>query len=328
MARLSVDPAARKVWRQVALALILAAILPLSPGAETGKPPPSAGNNPTQVADDKPTQPAGIKINDWAWLSDVEARRRTPFRIFDNVSYVGLDWVACYLIETDAGLILIDSLYQPFLEILLDNIRSLGHDPADVAYVVVTHGHWDHAGGAAFLQERLGARVILAAADWDLMARDSSSGNTHFTPPLEDLVLDDGESLTLGNTTLTFHLTPGHTDGSLTVEFPARDGAATWRALTYGGVGINFDDPQRLNTYMDSVNRIKERGPFQVNLTNHPGMGRVFPRSREMDARRSGDRHPFVDPAGLDAWLDSRLVVAREALPAAPEPEETRLPAP
>jgi len=194
--------------------------------------------------------------------------------------------------------------------------------------VVVTHGHWDHAGGASFLQETLGARVILAAADWDLMAADSSSGNTHFTPPREDLVLDDRESLILGDTTLTFHLTPGHTEGSLSVAFPARDGESTWRALTYGGVGINFDDRQRLKTYMDSVERIRERGPFQVNLTNHPGMGRIFPRSSELPGRQPGSAHPFVDRSGLDAWLDSRLATAREALPAAAGDEETDDPAP
>jgi metallo-beta-lactamase class B len=249
-------------------------------------------------------------INDWAWLSDIEARRRPPFRIFDNVAYVGLDWVSCYLIETSAGLILIDALYEPYTETLLDNIRALGHDPADVAYVIVTHGHWDHAGGAATLQEKLGARVVMSAADWDLVARDSSSGNTRFTPAREDLALGDGEILTLGDTTLTFHLTPGHTDGSLSVEFPARDGERTWRALTYGGVGINFSDPEKLKTYSDSVRRIMARGPFDVNLTNHPGMAWVFPLARDLAARQPGEPHPFVDPAAMAAFLKQRLAAA------------------
>jgi metallo-beta-lactamase class B len=329
--------------RWIASFFTLAAILPLFTGAalllmaiscagavsatapqDISSPPAgsrqSDDEEDSSPANGEPTQPVAIKINDWSWLSDVEARRRTPFHIFDNVSYVGLDWVSCYLIETDAGLILIDSLYQPFMEILLDNIRALGHDPQDVAYVVVTHGHWDHAGGARFLQQRLGARVVLSGAGWDLMAGDSSSGNTRFTPADEDLVLDDGESLTLGDTTLAFHLTPGHTAGSLSVEFPARDGDTTWRALTYGGVGINFDDPHRLHTYMDSVHRIQARGPFQVNLTNHPGMGRVFPRSRELAAREPGQAHPYVDPAGMSAWLESRLAAARKALPEAEKP--------
>lgn len=253
-------------------------------------------------------------FQDWAWLSDVEARRRPPFRIFDNVSYVGLDWVSCYLIETSAGLILIDALYEPYTGILLDNIRTLGHDPADVAYVIVTHGHWDHAGGAAALQEKLGARIVMGATDWDLVGRDASSGHTRFKPAREDLAMGDRETLTLGDTTLTFHLTPGHTDGSLSVEFPARDGETTWRALTYGGVGINFSDPERLKTYSDSVRRIMARGPFAVSLTNHPGMARVFPRARDLAARRPGEPHPFVDPAAMATFLEQRLEVARRAL--------------
>ncbi len=253
-------------------------------------------------------------IHDWAWLSDVEARRRPPFRIFDNVAYVGLDWVSCYLIETSAGLILIDALYEPYTETLLDNIRALGHDPADVAYVIVTHGHWDHAGGAGTLQEKLGARIVMGAADWDLVDRDSSSGNTHFTPAREDLAQGDRETLTLGDTTLTFHLTPGHTEGSLSVEFPARDGETTWRALTYGGVGINFSGPERLKTYSDSVHRIMARGPFDVSLTNHPGMARVFPRARDLTARGPGEPHPFVDRTAMADFLEQRLEAARQAL--------------
>ncbi len=252
-------------------------------------------------------------INDWNWLSDMEARRRPPFRIFDNVAYVGLDWVSCYLIQTSAGLILIDALYEPYTETLLDNIRTLGYDPAEVAYVIVTHGHWDHAGGARSLQEKFGARIIMGAADWDLVARDSSSGKTRFTPAREDLALGDRETLTLGDTTLTFHLTPGHTDGSLSVEFPAREGETTWRALTYGGVGINFSDPERLKTYSDSVHRIMARGPFDVSLTNHPGMARVFPRARDLAARQPGAPHPFVDPASMTTFLENRLEAARQA---------------
>lgn len=258
-------------------------------------------------------------INDWAWLSDREARRREPFHIFDNVAYVGLDWVSCYVIETSEGLILIDALYAPFTDILLDNMRSLGYDPEQVRWVVVTHGQWDHAGGARALQQRFGARVIAAAADWDLMQAEPGSGQTRFVPADEDLALADGETLVLGDTTLRFHLTPGHTAGSLSVEFPARDGNATWRALTYGGVGINFNNPDRLQTYMDSVHRIRKRGPFDVNLTNHPGMGRLFPRQRQLQRRQQDGAHPFVDRPAMAQWLEYRLQVAREALvPSAP----------
>ena len=78
-----------------------------------------------------------------------------PFQIFDNLYYVGIEWVGSYLLVTSDGLILIDSLHEPYVETSAENIRKLGFDPADVRYVVGTHGHFDHVGGHAYYQENV-----------------------------------------------------------------------------------------------------------------------------------------------------------------------------
>jgi metallo-beta-lactamase class B len=251
---------------------------------------------------------------EWEWLSDPDQRPRPPFRIFDDLYYVGLDWVAAYLLATSDGLILIDTLYEPFTDHVLQSIRALGFEPADVKFIVVTHGHWDHAGGAALLQERTGARLVMSEADWELVRTSPGKGRRRFEPPAEDLVLRDGDILKLGETTVRFLLTPGHTDGVLSLVLPVHDGKRAYRALTFGGAGLDFDGADRLRAYIDSVRRLLALEDLSVNLPNHPGMGRIFRRAALLQERRPGQPHPFVAPDELRAWLQERLARATDRL--------------
>src|SRR4249919_3915882 len=75
------------------------------------------------------------------------AQQTEPFKIIDNVSYVGLETVASYLIPTNDGLILVDATYADTADLVIDNVRKLGQDPAKIKYVLITHGHADHFGG-------------------------------------------------------------------------------------------------------------------------------------------------------------------------------------
>ena len=92
----------------------------------------------------------------WQSWEDPKQQYVQPFQIFDNVYYVGIDWVAAYLIDTGDGLVLIDSLYGKWINVLERNIRHLGFDPADIKYLINTPGHFDHAGGSAHFQKNYG----------------------------------------------------------------------------------------------------------------------------------------------------------------------------
>ena len=92
-------------------------------------------------------------------------------------------------------------------------------NPADVKYVLITHGHSDHDEGATYFQRSNGARVMLGARDWDLIARRKLPGGT----PKRDLVAEDGGKITLGDTTVGITLTPGHTPGAYGLIFQAKD---------------------------------------------------------------------------------------------------------
>ena len=249
-----------------------------------------------------------------AITSNPTLQRVEPFRIFDNVSYVGVRWVSAYLIDTSDGLILIDALTADFVENAIDGIRELGFDPAALKYVLITHGHRDHAGGAAELQARFGARVAMTERDWELVsARALKDG---FAAPHRDVVVQDGDEITLGGTTVRFYVTPGHTPGVLSMEFDVHDGRDVHRAFVFGGVGLNFDGVARTEAYLRSVGRIRDlaRGPVpvSVNLSNHPVAGGVLSRRANLTSRGESEPHPYVDTDAFLTWLD-RLESRTEA---------------
>ena len=232
-------------------------------------------------------------VNAPAQGNDWNAQTRDAFKIFDNLYYIGVDLVSAYLIPTRDGLIVIDTLFAASHDKLVDNIRTVGYDPADVEYIFVSHGHGDHAEGAPLLKALTGARVGMTAADWDMTGQD------------RDLVIADGESITLGDTTMTFYVTPGHTPGVLSMAFTVRDGDASYDAFMFGGMGLNFSGVDRTRMYLDSVDRIQAMEGIDVNVTNHEGAGQIFARADRLAERGAGDPHPFVDPEGFYSWLDT-----------------------
>ena len=260
----------------------------------------------------------------WGLRNDPVAQRVEPFQIFDNLYYVGIEWVSSYLLVTTDGLILIGSLYGDFIDNAIDGIRAVGFDPSDLKYVLITHGHFDHVGGAARFQEAYGARVGMTEADWELAEQPPSDPRYEIDVPVHDMVIADGDTLQLGDTELRFYVTPGHTEGVLSMEFPVRDGGEEHRAFVFGGVGLNFEGVHRTNLYLDSVARIRrlageEGNPIEVNITNHAQMGRIFERAEQLASREASDPHPFVDPQGFVDWLaelqrnaEEKLAVERE----------------
>src|SRR5688500_17073059 len=101
--------------------------------------------------------------------ADVEYQKIAPFRIFDNLYHVGPGTVSAWLIPTTDGLILIDTVQEPYVDQVLNNIRNVGFDPKNIKIILLTQGHLDHFGGAARIQELSGARVMSAEGDWVLM---------------------------------------------------------------------------------------------------------------------------------------------------------------
>jgi len=245
---------------------------------------------------------------------DPEAQYIKPFQVFDNLHYVGIDWVGAWILETSEGLILFDSLYGPFVEVLLKNIQDAGFDPKDIEYILVSHAHFDHSGGAKALKDLTGARVGMVEGDWKAIEAEVQPQFTDTEPFPRDLVIQDGDTITLGDTTIACYATPGHTTGVLSMAFTVYDNGKPHKAFSFGGVGLNFSGVERTEMYIQSVKRLQAMQGIEVNIPNHAAMGRVFERNEQLKAREEGDPHPFVDGEGFTDWLDELMVNVEKKL--------------
>ena len=193
------------------------------------------------------TAPPGVPARE-SWHAE-------PAKVFDNFYFVGMTEFSAWAVTTSEGIIVIDPLFDYSVEDeVVEGLRKLGLDPADIEYVLVSHGHLDHVGGAKLLQERFGARVLLTAADWDLLERDNPPWK-----PRRDMEITDGMKLTLGDTTLTMYHTPGHTNGTVSTLIPLRDGASRHVGALWGGTLFNFGpDAARFRSYAESAAKFRE----------------------------------------------------------------------
>ena len=243
------------------------------------------------------------------------AKTVPPFKIFDNLYYVGIDWVSSYLITTDDGLILIDALYRDYPGHIIQSVKELGFDPKQIKFILCTHGHYDHCEGADTLQKITGARVGMTETDWEIaegkVKNDYANVNTRLT---RDWVIRDGDSLKLGGTTIKFFITPGHTMGVLSMSFPVRDGSNTYKAFMLGGVGLNFEGVKQTELYLQSMDRIMKMKDIEVSITNHPDPGKIFQRARLLQTRKVGEPHPFVAPEDFQNWLKELKTNAEKKL--------------
>lgn len=235
---------------------------------------------------------------------DDSAKAVAPFKLFDNLYYVGNDRVSSYLLATDDGLILIDALYGKYTKNLLESIRELGFHPGQVKYILCTHGHYDHYEGADTIQKVTHARIGMTELDWQIAEGKIQNEYVSQRGLLRrDLVIADGDSLKLGNTTLSFYVTPGHTPGVLSLAFLVHDGKNTYKAFLFGGVGLNFSGVEQTQLYLQSVDRLLRMKDIQVNITNHPSQGKIFERQTLLKERKNQEPHPYVDSIAFRVWL-------------------------
>lgn len=172
--------------------------------------------------------------------NNVEYQKIAPFKVFDNLYYMGPGFVSVRLVQTSDGLILLDTAQDPYEDHILAGIRKMGFDSENIKYILISHGHLDHCGGAAKIQAASGARVVMLAEDWDAMelaSKPTANRPTTLAIPKRDMVVKDGDTLTLGNTTLKLYRTPGHTAGSLSAEFTVFDNGRPHKAFMFGGPG-------------------------------------------------------------------------------------------
>jgi metallo-beta-lactamase class B len=244
--------------------------------------------------------------------NNVEYQKIPPIKVFDNLYYVGPGFVSVWLIPTSDGLILIDSAQEPYVDHVIDNIRKAGFDPRQIRYILITHGHLDHFGGAAKIQALSGARVAMLDEDWQLTLATAKTPNQNrpAEPALKrDMVIKEGDTVTLGTTNVRVFKLPGHTPGSASFEFTVRDGARSHKAFVFGGPGQR-NGVEGGTQFLASIERLEREFadvdvPVHVHswLATYPYPGAIFERAEQLAQRKPGQPHPFVDNAAWRQWL-------------------------
>ena len=253
-----------------------------------------------------------LQAQEISQLDDPKFQRVEPFQVFDNLYYVGAKWVSAWVLETDQGLILFDSLYGELTDIAIDGIRDLGMDPNDIRYLIVIHAHFDHIGGARRIQDEFGAVVLMTDEDWQMT--DEPAIYREYPKPIRHLTATHGGTLNLGREKLTFMKTPGHTTGVLSTSFTVYDNGYPHAAVMFGGAGLNFYGVERTQMYLDSIAFLQSLEGVEVNIPNHKDSGEVFERLEKLVLRGKDAPHPFVDPEGWTKWLDELLAAAEEKM--------------
>ncbi len=253
-----------------------------------------------------------------------------PTKLFDNLYAIGRSGTVVYAITTPAGIILIDSGYANEVQsVLIAQMEMVGLNPAQVKMIILTHGHGDHFGGAAYFQDHYQTRIVESAADWDLIehpaplpAAFATKGPppAPITPPRRDMVAEEGKPITLGDEKVTPVMIPGHTPGSMALIFPVKDNGKTHIAGLYGGtvlLTIILKDEQ-LQQYLKSLDRYKEiarKMKVDVEIQNHPLYDGMPEKLAALRDRKPGAPNPFVvGPASYAKFLDVQSECMKAAL--------------
>ncbi len=262
-----------------------------------------------------------------SWNQPVE-----PFRIAGNLYYVGASDITSYLITTPKGHILIDGGFVETAPLIRESVKKLGFRMEDVKILLSSHAHYDHAGGLAALKKMTGARFFSSQADAPAHARgdknDPVLGDHSSYPPVQaDRLLKDGDTVTLGGSTLTAHVTAGHTRGCTTWTMKVDDGGRKLDAVFIcstsvlpktrlgdiggGGGGGSPTYPGIADDYARTFRVLREL-PCDLFLASH---GSFYNLKDKAERRRKGEGpNPFVDPEGYKQYVERSEKAFRDRL--------------
>jgi len=246
-----------------------------------------------------------------------------PHKVIGNIYYVGTRSLAVFLIVTPEGHILINSTYERNVPGIQKAIEQLGFKFSEVKILLGSHAHGDHQEGDAMVKSLTGAQVMAMAEDVPALEAMKPGGKPH---PI-DKVLHDGESVTLANTTLVAHLTPGHSRGCTTWTLKAEEGGKSYDVVIIGSFGtnpgfklVNNTETPRIADEFERAFKVARSLKCDVPLGSHPGM---YNMTEKYSKLTSGGANPFIDPAGylLEVDIDEamfRAVLAEQRNAAPP----------
>lgn len=244
-----------------------------------------------------------------------------PFKVIENVYFVGNTWVSVYLIDTPEGLILIDCAYEENLYLLIDSIRGLGFDPKDIRHLLISHGHFDHCGAARQLQEMSNCEIWINEKDAYFFTerRDLIAFEDRVPEFRIDHYYDSDQSICFGGMTIWPVPCPGHTPGTTSFFFEVEHEVRKLTVAMHGGLGTNTLSKEDLLTngwplsfqqgYLDMLRQMKRRS-VDVLIPSHAGHAKTYP-FFDIAAQDDGTGNGFIRP---NAWREMLEIKEQEML--------------
>ena len=285
--------------------------------------PSAAVNKPTQLdeakqaakdpseatADQREGNGKTYTIKSWRKNTDISIPNRSKMKgypatkMFDQLTFVGDERYNSFILETTAGLVLIDAMYPgpKYTNMIEQAIRDIGYDPSDVIALLLTHGHPDHYGSPNHWIHNYGTEVFLSEIDIET-ARNfepegpSAPGTSTAFECDEVTIIEDMEELTFGDTTIKCVFTPGHSPGAMSFIFEVTDEGVPHMAGLWGGNGVP-KDAEGLDVYEWSLDRYMEvcdEYNVDVEISNHPWVDMTLQRLDLLRNLTEGVPNPFV----------------------------------
>lgn len=249
-----------------------------------------------------------------------ECRYVKPFRIYGNLYYVGDDWVCAHIVDTGAGLILFDAGNSGATAMLIQAIWEAGFNPADVKWLVLSHGHVDHIGAVNFFKNMFGTKIYMGAPDAEMFRVRPEYSFIHHSPDYSeelfavDVEIQDGDMIEFGNTKVQFYLVPGHTEGCIACFFSVSDGTSGKRVGYYGGFGFNTLQKDFLMEYgdlnfnmrmhyLESLQKVREE-KVDIFIGNHTNNVDLL--NKRQYILEHPESNPFINELSWKNYLDER----------------------
>lgn len=239
-----------------------------------------------------------------------------PTKVFDNVYCIGSVSVVAWVIETSDGLILIDSMWDDRdAKLIEEGIKGFGLNPKDLKYIILSHGHGDHYGGANYLRNKYAAKVVLTKTDTDLMYNLNTGANSpRSTKTKVDIYSKDKDVIKLGDTSITILETPGHTAGCSSFIFPVKYKGKEYTAVLWGGTGLP-KEKELVAKYKESAEYFKKEALSKnalVSLTAHLFADNGYANLEKVANLKEGEANPFImTKAQMEKYLNSLIERAK-----------------
>ena len=229
-----------------------------------------------------------------------------PHKIVANVYYVGTKTLSSFLLTTPQGHILLDSTYERNVATIEKSVSDLGFKFSDVKILLGNHAHGDHQEGDALVKQKTGAQVVVMAEDVPPLQAIKPGGKEH---PI-DRIIHDGDTVTLGGTTLVAHLTAGHTPGCTTWTMRARDAGRTYNVVFHCSLRAGAITPATIDQFNRTFKVVRSM-PCDVPLGDHPAQYNMHEKHAKLQA---GGANPFIDAANCNVETDIQEAMFRAAL--------------